>query len=269
MNGTAVGEGAKAAALKLAVVSAATKNSALQSMKRSLDSHRKKILDANKKDIQDAKRTKIGNSLIQRLELNDKKIDEMIAQLDDVMKLDDLIGKTLFSSELSSGLELFQISVPIGVIGIIFESRPDALVQISALCIKSGNAAILKGGSEAKHTNKLLFELIDNALTESNFPKNTIQLIETREDVQKILKLDRYIDLLIPRGSNRFVQFIKENTKIPVLGHAEGICHVYVDKDANLNKATAIAIDAKCQYPAACNAMETLLVHAGIAPSFF
>src|SRR3989338_2447909 len=166
---------------------------------------------------------------------------------------------------METNLMLEKITVPIGIIGAIFEARPDALVQISALCIKSGNAVILKGGSEANNTNKLLVSIIKSSLNKAKIPQDAVSLIETREQVNELLKMDDYISLLIPRGSNKFVKYIQENTKIPVLGHSEGICHIYVDKDADIGKAMGICFDAKCQYPAACNSMETLLVHKGIA----
>ena len=170
---------------------------------------------------------------------------------------------------MDQGLELFKVSCPIGVIGAIFESRPDALVQISSLCLKSGNAVILKGGSEAKKTNQFLSELIREKIDQSSvIPKDSIQLIDTRADVKKLLELDEYVDLIIPRGSSSLVKFIKDNSKIPVLGHTEGICHEYVDKDADLNMAIEICYDAKVQYPAVCNAMETLLVHKDITKQF-
>jgi glutamate-5-semialdehyde dehydrogenase len=169
---------------------------------------------------------------------------------------------------MDKGLELYKVSCPIGVIGIIFESRPDALVQISTLCLKSGNACLLKGGAEAANTNKILFEIIRDSSVKAGIPENWIQLLQTRADVQEILKLDKFIDLIIPRGSNQFVRYIMDNTNIPVLGHAEGICHVYVDAKANIDTAVRITVDSKTQYAAVCNAVETLLVHKDIAKKF-
>jgi len=186
-----------------------------------------------------------------------------------VAKLEDPVGKTLSKTELDKNLILEKVSVPIGVIACIFESRPEAVVQISALAIKSGNAVLLKGGSEALNTNKVLAEIIRKSIVDNEgIPIDSVQLLETREQVNKILKMDEFIDLIIPRGSNKFVKYIQNNTKIAVLGHSEGICHVYVDKDASLDKAIKISFDAKCQYPAVCNAMETLLVHKDIAKTF-
>jgi len=186
-----------------------------------------------------------------------------------VARLKDPVGKILGQIELDNGLILKKVTVPIGVICTIFESRPDVVVQISALAIKSGNAVLLKGGSEALNTNKALVEIIRKSIKDNKgVPVDAIQLIETREEIKEILKMDDFIDLIIPRGSNRLVRYIVKNTRIPVLGHSEGICHVYIDKDADMKKAIAIAIDAKCQYPAVCNACETLLVHKSIAKKF-
>jgi glutamate-5-semialdehyde dehydrogenase len=185
-----------------------------------------------------------------------------------VAGLEDPLGKTLYAMELDKGLELFKVSCPIGVVGAIFEARPDVLPQISSLCLKSGNAVILKGGREAKNSNEVLFKLMKDATETAGIPKEWIQLIEAREEVREMLKLDKYIDLLVPRGSNEFVKFIQTNTNIPVLGHSEGICHIYVDERADLKKALNICYDAKVQYPAVCNAVETVLVHEKIAESF-
>jgi len=201
-------------------------------------------------------------------ELDDAKIEEMIKSVRDVAKLDDPVGKTLSAIELDDGLELFQVSCPIGVIGAIFESRPDVLVQISSLCLKTGNAVLLKGGSEAHNSNAALFHVVKDATAGSEIPDGWIQLLETREDVREMLRLNEYIDLVVPRGSEQFVRYIQDNTSIMVLGHSEGICHVYVDRDADLDMALEICYDAKVQYPAVCNAMETLLVDSAIAEEF-
>lgn len=254
---------AKKASIKLATAATAEKNKALNKIASALEKNKEKIIQENKKDIKEAKN--ISKSLIKRLKLDEIKLDELIDGIKDLIKLEDPVGKTLEAKELDKDLELFKVTCPIGVIGVIFESRPDALVQIATLCLKSGNAVILKGGKEAKHSNKILFEIIKNSSTLST---GWIQLIETREEVKEILKLDKYINLLIPRGSNKFVKYIQDNTKIPVLGHSEGICHVYVDKEANINKAVKLSYDSKCQYSAVCNAMETLLVHKDIAGKF-
>ena len=260
---------AKAAALKLANASAELKNRSLLLIAEEIDRNRAAIMEQNAKDIEFAKKEKLSGALIKRLMLDAPKIDEVVKSIRSVTKLEDPIGKTLLCTELDGGLELYKVVCPTGVIGSIFESRPDALIQISSLCLKSGNAVILKGGSESANTNRLLVELIKNILTKlKEIPENAIQLIETHEDVKEILKLHDYIDLLIPRGSDSLVRYIQDNTKIPVLGHAEGICHGYVDSEADVEMAVSICYDAKVQYPAVCNAMETLLVHKDVAPEF-
>ena len=185
----------------------------------------------------------------------------MVKGVLDISNLPDPSGKILLKRELSDGLILEKISCPIGVLGIIFEARPDVISQISSLAIKSGNFVILKGGKEAINTNKAIFEIIESALNEVGYPKNVIQQVFTREDVAEMLKCDKYINLIIPRGGNKLVKFIKENTKIPVLGHADGICHIFVDESANLEKSVNVIIDAKTQYPSACNSVETILIH--------
>ncbi len=259
---------AKEASLKLAVLPTKVKNKALVAIAKSLRNSASEILEANNKDVEMAKNSGLSEVLIKRLILNNQKIQEMVDEIKSVAKLDDPIGKVLSKVELDRGLVLYQVRCPIGVIGAIFESRPDALTQISALCLKSGNAVILKGGSEARNSNKALVSIISKAAERNGIPKGALQLIETREEVSQMLKLSDYISLVIPRGSGRFVKYVQEHTKIPVLGHSEGICHVYVDKYADMKKALDICFDAKCQYPAVCNAMETLLVHKDIARKF-
>src|SRR5512136_1865960 len=264
---------AKSASIPLASVPGATKDRALAAMAAALDSNRGKIISANKKDLAAAEKLvevgKLSKALVKRLKVDDVKIDEMIAGIRDVIKFEDPVGKTLSALELDSGLELFQVSCPIGLIGVIFESRPDVVPQIMALCLKSGNATIFKGGSEAAYSNRAIFDVLVNAIEcTEGMPAGAFALMETREEVNEMLKLDDYINLIIPRGSNEFVKYIQDNTRIPVLGHSAGICHVYVDNQADLKKAIDICYDAKVQYPAVCNAMETLLVHSGIAGKF-
>lgn len=248
------------------------KNEALESMAKSLDKNRKKILEANKLDVLGAKKLlqkgELTDALVKRLEVTDSKIDEMILGIRDVIKLEDPVGKTISAIELDSGLELYQIAVPIGVIGMVFESRPDVIPQIMSLALKSGNGILLKGGKESLNTNKAIFEVLRDSIKKKSIPKEAFQLLERREDVTGMLKLDKYIDLIIPRGSNEFVRFIQSNTKIPVLGHSDGICHAYVDKSYDEKKALDVCFDAKVQYPAVCNAIETLLVHEKSAKKF-
>jgi len=234
---------AEEAALGLASATTEAKNNALTRVARNLDENRGAIRMVNAKDVEDAEKANLAPALIKRLKLDNKKIDAMIEGLRSVIGLVDPVGKVLSATELDKSLTLYKVSTPIGLIGVIFESRPDALVQISSLCIKSGNAVVLKGGTEAKRSNRILFNLIKDAIEEDGIFKDSIQLVETREDVSEILKLDSHIDLMIPRGSNALVRYIQENTKIPVLGHSDGICHVYVDKDADLDMAVDIAFD--------------------------
>ncbi len=264
---------AKSASIPLASVPGAIKNKALAAMAHALDSNREKIISANNKDIAAAEKLvktgRLSKALVKRLKVDDLKIDEMIAGIKDVIRFEDPVGKTLSALELDSGLELYQVSCPIGLIGVIFESRPDVVPQIMSLCLKSGNATIFKGGSEAVYSNRAIFDVLVNAIESTEgMPRGAFALMETREEVNEMLKLDEYINLIIPRGSNEFVKYIQDNTKIPVLGHSSGICHVYVDSEADLTKALDVCYDAKVQYPAVCNAMETLLVHKDIAETF-
>ena len=260
---------AKKASFKLASVSSEIKNKALQNIIIEIRENKDYILEENRKDILNAEKLNLGYSLKKRLLLDNKKLDDITGGITDLVKLEDPIGKVILKRELDNDLVLEKKVVPIGVIGVIFESRPDALVQISTLCIKSGNAAILKGGSEAVFTNKALSKIIIKALEQTDKVFNgAFCLAETREEINELLKLDEYIDLMVPRGSNKLVKYIQENTKIPVLGHSDGICHLYIDKDADVEQAVKLAIDSKCQYPAVCNAIETLIVHKDIAGEF-
>jgi len=262
-------QAAKRASFRLAGASTELKNRALAAIAEVLEQNRSRILEENRKDQEQAGKNGLNDSLFKRLVLTDQKFDQVVESVREVARLEDPVGKTLLVRELDKGLVLRKNTVPIGVIGVIFESRPDALVQISSLCVKSGNVVILKGGSEALHSNRILFELIREA-AEATDPvfKDTLHLVETREQIGELLELDRWIDLMIPRGSNELVRRIQENTRIPVLGHAEGICHLYVDREADLDMAVEVAYDAKCQYPAVCNAIETLLVHSGAAEEY-
>ena len=258
----------KKAAIQVAALSEDVRTAALIKIAEELESNKDAIFDANSKDIEIAKSNNLDSPLLKRLAFNEAKLQEVIAGLYSLSKMADPLGEVLMSRELDNGLDLYRISCPIGVMAIIFESRPDALVQISSLCLKSANAVLLKGGSEAKHTNKALFDIIQKSSVDCGMPKDWIALMETRDDVASILSLDEYIDLIIPRGSNSFVKHIMDNSNIPVLGHADGICHVYVDENADINKSIPVCIDAKTQYVAVCNAMETLLVHKNIANKF-
>ncbi len=257
---------AKQASKKLAFLPTTIKNKALLNIAEELENNKTDIFEANKRDLENAKSLlesgEINQSTYNRLKLDENKMRDMIQGVIDVYNLDDPIGKTLLQRSLDTGLILSKISCPIGVLGIIFEARPDVITQISALAIKSSNAVILKGGKEAVETNKAIMYAIKNALDKTKgFPQNAITQVFSRDDVKQMLEMDKYIDLIIPRGGNSLVKFIKENTKIPVLGHADGICHIFVDEYADLEKAKRIIIDAKTQYPSACNSVETLLIH--------
>ncbi len=257
----------KQASLSLAAVEGRVKNNALRGIVRVLREHAPEIIRANTNDLDRAQREKLAAPLLKRLKFDQAKIDEVCRGIEALITLEEPVGRTLRAMELDKGLELFKVSCPIGVVGVIFESRPDALVQIACLCLKSGNAVMLKGGSEAAETNRLLAGLILKAGTEGGLPNNWLHLLETRGHVNRLLALTTYLDLLIPRGSNEFVKHIMDNTSIPVLGHAEGICHVYVDEYADPKMALDIITDSKCQYVAVCNSLETLLVHRAQAAS--
>jgi glutamate-5-semialdehyde dehydrogenase len=268
MDISELADAAKAASVRLAASRTEVKNKTLAQIAADLRAHSAEIVSANQADLANAAKDNLAAPLQKRLKFDQGKIADVVAGIESLIKLDDPVGKTITATELDEALELYKVSCPIGVIGVIFESRPDALVQISTLCLKSGNAVLLKGGSEAAATNRILAEVIAKASEKAGLPKGWIQLLETRQDVAEMLKLDEYIDLIIPRGSNEFVRYIMNNTNIPVLGHADGICHVYVDGQADLDMAVNIAVDSKCQYVAVCNAAETLLVDEKIAKDF-
>jgi len=259
---------AKAASIRLGAVKTEVKNAALNEIAKALQENGAKILEANQRDLEAAQTGGLAAPLLKRLRFDEGKLADVCAGIHSLIKLPDPVGKTLSAVEMDEGLELYRVSCPIGVIGVVFESRPDALVQISTLCLKSGNAVLLKGGSEAAHTNRILADTIAAASEAAGMPAGWIHLLETRQDVAEMLALDEQINLVIPRGSNEFVRYIMNNTNIPVLGHADGICHVYVDADADLDMAVRVTVDSKCQYVAVCNAAETLLVDEKIAPTF-
>ncbi|XZN88834.1 MAG: glutamate-5-semialdehyde dehydrogenase [Microcoleus sp.] len=256
------------AARKLAVLSADAKNQAIEAIAKALEVAAPSIVAANVADCQAAQAEGIAKPLYDRLKLDEVKLKSAIAGVRDVAKLPDPIGVVQIHRELDAGLILKRVTCPLGVLGIIFEARPEALIQIVSLAIKSGNGVILKGGKEAVRSCEILTKVIQQALAETVVNPQVVQLLTTREETIELLKMDKYIDLIIPRGSNSFVQFVQENTRIPVLGHADGICHLYADQAADIHKAIPIAVDAKTQYPAACNAIETMLVHSAIAPKF-
>ena len=266
MNITDIAKNANTSALVLAHLSTDLKNQALGLMADALEENCDVILSANEKDLEFAKKEGIAQPLIARLALNEEKVSGMAKGIRSVVALEDPVGKVKSTMEMDQDLVVKQVTCPIGVIGAIFESRPDAVPQISSLCLKSGNAVILKGGTEAQNSNKVIVNLLVEAISKvPGLPTSAVQMIETRSEVADMLKEDKYIHLVVPRGSNAFVKYIQENTRIPVLGHSEGVCHGYIDKLADLDKSIRICLDSKLQYPAACNAMETLLVHKDIA----
>ena len=254
----------KLAAPKLAAASEETRNKALAAVGEALLAKQDEIFAANAADMEQAAADGIPGPILKRLKFDEGKLRDVTAGIQDLISLPDPLFKTQFARQLDEGLVLKRVTCPIGVIGVIFEARPDALVQISALCIKSGNCVILKGGSEAMQSNKILFDTIYDAVRAAGLPDNCMMQIAARSEISELLDCHESVDLLIPRGSNSFVQYIMNNTKIPVMGHADGICHVYVDKDADLEKAVPIIFDSKTQYVSACNAVETLLVHRDV-----
>lgn len=266
-------QNAKLASYTLSSMDTASKNNALDFIADKLEENKLLILRENAKDLEEAKKLleteEINQSTFNRLKLDDNKMRDMIQGIRDVKKLEDPVNKKLWAMGIDSGLDLYRVSCPIGVIGVIFEARPDVIPQICSLAVKSGNAVLLKGGKEAYNTNVILTKLIKEALDSTGeFPKDSINLLFTRDDVAQMLTLDRYIDLIIPRGGNSLVQYVKDNTKIPVMGHADGICHIYVDEFADLNTSSEICVDSKVQYPSACNAVETILIHESLLENY-
>jgi len=258
---------ARRASVQLAALPLEQRNQALAVIADALEDRTAEILAANAADLEESERNALDPPLLKRLKFDGKKIAGVIDGLRNLIRLPDPLDRVLSATELDKGLELYRVTCPIGVIGVIFESRPDALVQISSLCLKSGNAVLLKGGSEARRTNRVLADTICKATDQAGMPKGWLHLLETRADVAEMLQYDNLIDLVIPRGSNALVKAIKERTRIPVLGHTDGICHVYIDRAADPDMAVRISVDSKCQYVAVCNAAETLLIHRDAASS--
>ena len=244
------------------------RNAFIAALGKELETHKDEVFAANREDMADAQKQGLAATVQKRLRYDEGKLQESLAQLSSLEQLSDPIGVTQLARELDEGLVLRCVSCPIGVIGVIFEARPDALIQIGSLCIKSGNAAILKGGKETQRTNRALFALVQAALGEAGLAQDVLALAESHEEIDELLECEGDVDLLIPRGSNAFVSYIMNHTKIPVMGHSAGVCHVYVDRSADQDMAARIAVDAKTQYPAVCNAAETLLVDAPIAEEF-
>jgi glutamate-5-semialdehyde dehydrogenase len=264
---TEIGQKTRLAAQHLASLTAEAKNEAIEAIAKSLETHAAEIVAANAADCL-AAQGEITPALYARLKLDATKLTGAIVGVRDVGKLADPVGQIQIQRELDAGLILHRVSCPVGVLGVIFEARPDAVIQIASLAIKSGNGVILKGGREAIASCTALVTAIKSGLARSQVNPDVIQLLTTRSETTELLKLDRYVDLIIPRGSNEFVKYVQDNTRIPVLGHADGICHLYLDCEANIDRSIDISIDSKTQYPAACNAIETLLIHQAIATQF-
>lgn len=249
----------------LSASSLETRNKALALIRESLNAHKEEIFEANRKDLALAEETGVPAPVKKRLKFDEAKLSDVTEELTGLMAFPDPLRNITLARELDQGLTLYRVTCPIGVIGVIFEARPDALVQISSLCLKSGNCAILKGGKETTWTNRVLFSLIHQAAIDAGLPENCLLQAEQHNEIDELLEYHDTVDLLIPRGSNAFVQYIMNHTNIPVLGHADGVCHIYVDKEYDKETAIPLIVDAKTQYPAACNAVETVLIHRDVA----
>jgi glutamate-5-semialdehyde dehydrogenase len=256
---------AKIDSRSMATVTAKVRNEALAMIADALWARRADIVKANKNDLKAARAAGLPDPIIKRLDFGEKKLKDTIEGMRDMIRLHDPLGRVLLRRELDTDLLMTQVTCPIGVIGVIFESRPDALVQIASLCLKSGNCAILKGGSEAHASNRILFEIFHETGIRAGLPHGFLSLLESRSEITDLLSCHESVDLIIPRGSNAFVRYIMDHSEIPVMGHSDGICHVYIDKAADLEKAVSIIRDSKIQYVAACNAVETVLVHEDAA----
>ena len=258
----------RSAAVDLGQTDDAQRAGALLSMGDALADHADRIVAANGEDLDRSASEGLAPALLARLKLNEAKLHGAVEGVRKVASLPDPLGRRQLHRELDAGLVLERVTVPLGVVGVIFEARPDALMQIASLAIRSGNGAVLKGGSEARLTNEAVMAALKAGLAASPVPPESLALLTTRQESLALLRLDGLVDLIIPRGSNELVRFIQDNTRIPVLGHADGICHLYVDAAADVGMAVRVAVDSKVQYPAACNAIETLLVHRSVAPAF-
>ncbi len=264
---------AKAASRVLATLPISLRNELLSAAANLIEERSAEILRANEIDCraaaEDVERGRMSRAMFDRLRTSERGVRQMATGVREVAALEDPLGRELAVTELDDRLTLYKLTCPLGVVGVVFESRPDVIPQVAALALKSGNALLLKGGAEAAHTNETLISIWHEALGKfADAPADALNLLRTRDDVAEMLTRDEEIDLIIPRGSKEFVRFVAEHSRIPVLGHGEGVCHVYVDVAADTGKARAIAFDSKVQYPAACNAAETLLVHEEIAGQF-
>lgn len=265
-----IGKEAKVASYKMAKAKTSQKNEALKLMAQALVEKRDAILEANRLDLENAEKMGLSGAKLDRLTLSDKVMREMIASIEDVIKLPDPVGEITRVWIRPNGLKVGRMRIPLGVIGIIYESRPNVTIDASILCIKAGNCVILRGGSEAFHSNRILGEVIGESLEKAGLPKEAVQVIPTtdRAAVLELLKMEEEVDVVIPRGGEELIRFVTEHARMPVLKHYKGVCHVYVDDEADLEKAEKICFNAKVQRPGVCNAMETLLVHRDVAERF-
>jgi glutamate-5-semialdehyde dehydrogenase len=257
----------KNSAKVIASLEPSIKNSILTQMANALRKNSIIIINENKKDLDAGVKNNLSSALMDRLLLDEKRVEGMAIAIDEIASLKEPVGRILEGWVVPSGLRIEKVSIPIGVIAIIYESRPNVTSDTAALCFKSGNVCVLKGGKEAEHSNKIIAQILQEVLLQNNLPKDIISLIpdNSREGVAKLIKMDKYVDLVIPRGGEALIKYISENSSVPVVKHDKGLCHIFIDKDANITNAIKIAINAKCQRTGVCNAMETLLVHEAIA----
>ncbi|HEB73437.1 MAG TPA: glutamate-5-semialdehyde dehydrogenase [Nitrospirae bacterium] len=265
-----IARAAREASREMAAAPSSVKNSALLAMADALEKNRERIFDANKSDLDEAKKNGLSGALLDRLKLDDKRVSGMAGGIREVVALDDPVGEILNVTRRPNGMRVGQMRVPLGVIGIIYESRPNVTADTAALCLKSGNAVVLRGGSEAIHSNRAIADILSSAIVSVGIPQDAISLIPTtdREAVKAMLKMDKYIDVIIPRGGYELIRFVTENSVIPVIKHDKGLCHVYIDASADIKMAGEIAFNSKVQRPGVCNAAETMLVHKDIAGKF-
>jgi glutamate-5-semialdehyde dehydrogenase len=258
---------AKAASRVLSTLSGADKNRILREMAEALRANTLNLIEANAKDMRAGEENELSSALMDRLFLDEKRIDAMAVAIEEIAALKEPVGRVLDGWVTEDGLKMEKVSIPIGVIGIIYESRPNVTSDTAALCFKSANVCVLKGGKEAEHSNKAIAEVLKNILIKNDLPASLISLIpdSSREGVAKLIKMDKYVDLIIPRGGAGLIKYVSENATVSVVKHDKGQCHTYIDKDAILENAIAIALNAKVQRPGVCNAMETLLVDSAIA----
>ena len=258
---------AKAASRVLNNLSGAEKNRILQEMAAALRANTMELLEANAKDMADGEKNQLSSALMDRLFLDEKRIDAMAVAIEEIAGLKDPVGRVLDGWVTEDGLKIEKVSIPIGVIGIIYESRPNVTSDTAALCFKSSNVCVLKGGKEAENSNRAIAKVLQATLEKNNLPKELVSLIpdSSREGVAQLIKMDKYVDLIIPRGGEGLIKYVSQNATVSVVKHDKGQCHTYIDRDANMEDAIKIAINAKVQRPGVCNAMETLLVDKAVA----